>query len=295
MKLVTFVVDEQEKIGALKEHRIVDLREARILQLMFQGIQSDKAVAMASLEIPDSMIRFIEGGEATLATARGAQEFALKHADFGVIMRSLDDVKLKAPIPKPPMVLNMNGSMYRRFPVNGFKYKSVTGMIGPFDTIVVPKEISDFGAVFECELALVMGKKGRRVPNDESAFDYIYGYTVYNDVTDYGKQMKGEFNYKLYDTFCSIGPCIVTKDEIEDPYNLTKRAWVNGQLATECNPKAVRMIPEFVAEPAKTFTLYPGTVISTGAPNSGRLKHGDIVELEIDKIGRMRFPVIVED
>lgn len=170
----------------------------------------------------------------------------------------------------------------------------MTGMIGPFGTIVVPKEISDFGAVFECELALVIGKKGRRIANDESAFDYVYGYTVYNDVTDYGKQIKGEFNYKLYDTFCSIGPCIVTKDEIEDPYNLTKRAWVNGQLATECNPKALRKIPEFVAEPAKTFTLYPGTIISTGAPNAGRLKHADVIELEIDRIGRMRFPVIVE-
>lgn len=295
MKLVTFVVDGLEKIGVLKEQRVIDIKEARTLQLIFQGMSPSEAIKKASNEIPDCMVEFIEGGEKTLAIAGEAADFALKHVRFDRVLRRMENVKLKAPIPKPPMVLNMNGSMYRPFPVSGFKYKSVTGMIGPFDTIVIPREISDFGAVFECELALVIGKRGRRIANDESAFDCVFGYTVYNDVTDYGKQMKGVFNFKIYDTFCSIGPCIVTKDEIENPYNLTKRAWVNGQLATDCNPKALRKIPEFVSEPSQTLALHPGTIISTGAANAGRLKHGDVVELEIEKIGRMRFPVISEE
>lgn len=296
MKLVTFVVDGNEKLGTLKAHGVIDIREARALQLLYQGLPVDKAVEKACCEIPDCMIKFIEGGEETLAIAKEAEKFALEHKEFGSILHHLKDVTLKPPVPRPPMVLNTNGSLYRPFAVSGFKFKSTTptGLIGPFGTIVIPKEISDFGAVFECELAIVIGKKGRRIANDRTAYDYVYGYTVYNDVTDYGKQIEGIFNFKICDTFCSIGPCIVTKDEIKNPHNVTKRAWVNGKLATECNPEALRKIPEFVSAPSKTFTLHPGTIISTGAPNAGRIKPGDVIELEIPEIGKMRQPVIAE-
>lgn len=294
MKLVTFVVDENEKLGALEENRVIDLREARILQLLSQGLKVDEAVRRACCEIADCMVRFIEGGEETLAIAKEAEEFALKHEEFGRALYYLKDIELRAPIPKPPMVLNMFGSLYRPFPVSNFQFKSLTGLIGPNDPIVIPKEISDVGAVYECELAIVIGKKGRRIPNDASAYDYVYGYTMYNDVTDYGGQIENRFNRKIYDTFCIIGPCIATKDEIGDPYSLTKRVWVNGQSATDVNPEALREIPEFVSFPSRTLTLHPGTIISTGAPNAGRIKPGDIVELEITKIGKMTNPVVAE-
>jgi 2-keto-4-pentenoate hydratase/2-oxohepta-3-ene-1,7-dioic acid hydratase in catechol pathway len=152
-----------------------------------------------------------------------------------------------------------------------------------------------FGAVFENEIGIIVGKKGRRIPEDESAYDYIYGYTVYNDVTDYGKQITGAFNSKIHDTFCPMGPCIVTKDEIEDPHDLIKRAWVNGLLAMETSTsEMLRKVPEFVSIPSRTLTLQPGCIISTGTPSTGRIMPGDELELEITKIGKIQNKVIVE-
>jgi len=240
------------------------------------------------------MIRFIEKGEEALAAARESQEFAIGRGELGKTVHLLENVKLKAPVPRPRMILNM-GNAYRPLEIKDFTFKPATCVIGPDEPIVIPKEISDFGAVFECEVGVVIGKKGRRIPNDETAFGHVYGYVVYNDITDYGRQMKGAFDMKVFDTFCPMGPCIVTKDEIKDPYSLTKRAWVNGQLATEINTREMlRKIPEFISVPSRTLTLQPGTVISTGAANTGRLKPGDILELEISEIGRMKNPVVAE-
>lgn len=294
MKLVTYVFDDCERIGSLNGDRVVDLREARALQLLSQGLPAKEASRKACADIPNCMIRFIEGGGEALAAARESQEFAIGSEELGKTAHLLENVTLKAPVPRPRMILNM-GNAYRPLEIKDFTFKPVTCVIGPDEPIVIPKEISDFGAVFECEVGVVIGKKGRRVPNDETAFDHVYGYVVYNDITDYGRQMRGAFDMKIFDTFCPMGPCIVTRDEIKDPYSLTKRAWVNGQLATETNTREMlRKIPEFISVPSRTLTLQPGTVISTGAANTGRLKPGDILELEISKMGRMKNPVVAE-
>jgi 2-keto-4-pentenoate hydratase/2-oxohepta-3-ene-1,7-dioic acid hydratase in catechol pathway len=240
------------------------------------------------------MVRFIETGEEGLTKAQESQDYAIKNSEISNAVHLLEDVKLKAPVPRPPMILNM-GNAYRPAKIDSFTFKPLTGVIGPSDPIVIPKEISDFGAVFECEIGIIIGKKGRRIPNDEAAYDYVYGYTIYNDVTDYGRQMKGAFNMKIFDTFCPMGPCITTKEEIEDLYSLTKRAWVNGQLATQRSTKEMlHKIPEFISVPSMTLTLQPGTVISTGAANTGRIRSGDVLELEITKMGRISNPVIAE-
>ena len=294
MKLVRFSVNNKEKIGVLAGDYVVDLREARSLQWLSLGLSIDEVIQKVHKEIPDRMITFIKGGEETLAIAKEATDFVMKNADFGKAKYFLKEVKLMAPIPKPSMILNM-GNAYRPFPLNGFTFKPITGVIGPDESIVIPKEISDFGAVWEIEIGIVIGKKGRRIPNNETAYDYIYGYTIYNDVTDYGKQIEGTFGSKLHDTFCPMGPCIVTKDEIEDPHNLIKRTWVNGQLASEKSTQGMfHKIPEFVSIPSQTLTLLPGTIISTGASDSGRIKSGDIIEFEITKIGKLRNTVITE-
>jgi len=294
MKLVRFITNNKIKVGALTGDYVIDLREARSLQLLSFGLSIEDALQRGYDEISDCMIDFIEGGEETLKIAREATDFAMKNTDYRKVKHLLKDVKLLAPIPKPPMILNM-GNAYRPFPLNGFTFKPVTGVVGPNDPIVIPKEISDFGAVWEIEIGIVIGKKGRRIPNNETAYDYVYGYTIYNDVTDYGKQIGEIFGSKIHDTFCPMGPCIVTKDEIEDPHNLIKRAWVNGKLASERSTrKMMHKIPEFVSIPSQTLTIIPGTIISTGASDSGRIKSGDIVELEITKIGKIRNPVITE-
>lgn len=294
MKLVRFSVKNKEKIGVLERDYVVDLREARSLHLISLGFSLEEAFQKGLKEIPDCMLDFLEGGEVTLTLAREAKDFVMKNPEFGKAKYLLKDVKLLAPIPRPSMILNM-GNAYRPFPLYNFTFKPVTGVIGPDDPIVIPKEISDFGAVWEIEIGIIIGKKGRRIPNNETAYDYIYGYTIYNDITDYGKQIDGIFGSKLHDTFCPMGPCIVTKDEIEDPHNLIKRTWVNGQLASERSTgEMFHKIPEFVSLPSQTLTLLPGTIISTGASDSGRIKPGDMIELEITKIGKIKNPVITE-
>ncbi len=294
MKLVRFSVNNKEKIGVLAGDYVVDLREARSLQWLSLGLSVDEVIQKVHKEIPDRMISFIEGGEETLAIAQEATDFVMNNPKFGKAKYFLKEVKLLVPIPQPSMILNM-GNAYRPFPLNGFTFKPITAVIGPDEPIVIPQEISDFGAVWEIEIGIVIGKKGRRIPNNETAYDYVYGYTIYNDVTDYGKQIEGTFGSKLHDTFCPMGPCIVTKDEIEDPHNLIKRTWVNGQLASEKSTQGMfHKIPEFVSIPSQTLTLLPGTIISTGASDSGRIKSGDIIEFEITKIGKLRNTVITE-
>jgi 2-keto-4-pentenoate hydratase/2-oxohepta-3-ene-1,7-dioic acid hydratase in catechol pathway len=261
---------------------------------MSKSLSKKDAYEKASIDVPSCMIRFIEMGEEALTNAREIQDFAIKSNDIGTFTNLLIDVQLEAPVPKPPLIVNM-GNAYRPMIIDSFTLKPQTGVIGPGEPVVIPREISDFGAVFECEIGLVVGKKGRRVLNDDEAYDYVYGYTIYNDVTDYGRQIKNIFDMKIFDTFCPMGPCITTKDEIQDPYNLTKKAFVNGQLATQRNTKEMlHKIPEFISVPSRTLTLQPGTIISTGAANAGRIRPGDMLELEIAGIGRMRNPVIGE-
>jgi len=295
VKLVTFVVDDRQRVGILKGEHVIDLREARTLQLLSEGSSVEEAAQRACGEVPDCMISFIRGGRETMAVAGESVEFAVENMGFGKVVYSLRDVKLRAPIPEPSMILNM-GNAYRPFEIRGFSWKPVTGVTGPDEPIVIPREITDLGACYECEIGVIIGREGRRIPNDETAYDYVFGYTVYNDVTDYGKQMGGTFDSKLHDTFCPMGPCIVTRDEIGDPHNLIKRAWINGQLATERSTRdMLHKIPEFVSIPSRTLTLQPGTIISTGAPDVGRIIPGDILELEITKIGKIRNPVIAEE
>jgi 2-keto-4-pentenoate hydratase/2-oxohepta-3-ene-1,7-dioic acid hydratase in catechol pathway len=240
------------------------------------------------------MIRFIEKGEEGLRIAKESQEFALKNEGRGANVYSLKDVKLKAPIPRPPMILN-SGNAYRPFKITSFSFKPVTGVVGPDEPIIVPKESTDFGPVFEPEIGVIIGKKGRRIPDDKTAYDYIYGYTIYNDITDYGRQMNNVFDMKIFDTFCPMGPFIATKDEIEDPHNLVKTVWVSGHLAGKRSTREMlRLVPEFLSVASQTLTLLPGTVISTGAPYSGRIKPGDTLEIEITKLGRLSNPVIAE-
>jgi len=294
MKLVTYAWKGNEKVGLLDGDHVIDLREARTLLLLSQGLSVEDALQRASQEIPSCMIGLVEGGEETLAIARDSQHFVKKNEGFGKAVHLLRDVKLRPPIPRPPMILNM-GNAYRPMKIGGFTFKPVTGVVGPDDPIIIPKEISEHGAVFEPEIGVVIGKRGRRIPNDKTAYDYVYGYTIYNDVTDYGRQMKGVFDMKIFDTFCPMGPCIATKDEIDDPHNLIKRAWINGQFAGERSTQEMLcLVPEFVSVSSQTLTLQPGAVISTGAPFSGRIKPGDILEIEITKIGRMKNPVIAE-
>ena len=180
---------------------------------------------------------------------------------------------------------------------------SITGHEGP---IILPAAGPDH-VDYEAELAVVIGKKAKNVMPDE-VMDYIMGYTCANDVSarDWQFEMqKGQWaRGKSFDTFCPLGPWIVTKEEIEDPNNLSIRAILNGQTVQESRTSnMIFNIQQIVSNLSRSMTLLPGTVILTGTPEGVGftrqpplfLKAGDIVSIEIEKIGTLTNRVVRED
>jgi 2-keto-4-pentenoate hydratase/2-oxohepta-3-ene-1,7-dioic acid hydratase (catechol pathway) len=180
---------------------------------------------------------------------------------------------------------------------------SITGHEGP---IILPAAGPDH-VDYEAELAVVIGKEAKNVMPDK-VMDYIMGYTCANDVSardwQFEKQ-KGQWaRGKSFDTFCPLGPWIVTKEEIEDPNNISIRAILNGQTVQESRTSnMIFNIQEIVSNLSRSMTLLPGTVILTGTPEGVGftrqpplfLKTGDIVSIEIEKIGTLTNKVVRED
>ena len=142
---------------------------------------------------------------------------------------------------------------------------------------------------YESELAIVIGKTAKNIKKSDAA-DYIFGYTCLNDVTARDLQAK-DVQYtraKGFDTFAPLGPYIET--EIENPSNLQIRGWLNGELKQSSDTSNLIFGPyELVEFISGIMTLFPGDIISTGTPSGiGTLNHGDIFEIEIENIGRLK-------
>lgn len=154
---------------------------------------------------------------------------------------------------------------------------------------------------YEAELAVVIGKRARRVSAFD-AYDYVFGYTCLNDVSarDLQKADGQWVRAKSLDTFCPIGPVVVTADEIPDPHNLSIQSWVNGDLRQSSNTKhLIHNVPNLVAFLSAAFTLEPGDIITTGTPGGVGLHRnpptflqpGDHVVVEVESIGRLENTV----
>ena len=165
--------------------------------------------------------------------------------------------------------------------------KPSTAVIGPEDTIIVPKG-SDGRVDYECELAVVIGKTAKNVPESD-AKNFIFGYTCANDVTErvYQKEDGQWTRAKGFDTFAPLGPMIVTDIEPDD---LKIETYVNGQLKQSSNTNSMIFgVPKLVSFISQVMTLLPGDVIFTGTPGGiGRIKPGDEVEVKIEKIGTLK-------
>ena len=181
--------------------------------------------------------------------------------------------------------------------------KTPNVLIGPGEPIVIPAFLKDYHfeelrTDYEGELAVIIGKKGKNVPAGE-AMDYVFGYTCINDVSQRNLQTgdrSGWFRGKSLDTFGPVGPRIVLRDDIPDPQNLHIECRLNGKTVQDSNTKhMIFPIAETIAFISKNFTLMPGDLIATGTPSGvGRIKHGDVVEVEIEGIGILSNPVIEE-
>jgi len=176
----------------------------------------------------------------------------------------------------------------------------------PGGPILLPRRLRSDQVDYECELAIVIGKTCRNVSR-ERAFDHILGYTCANDVSARDWQRNGGGGQwcrgKTFATFCPLGPAIVTTDEIPDPSGLRIRTLLNEQTMQDCTTADMIFdVPAIVEFFSASMLLRPGTVIHTGTPHGVGvarkppvfLKAGDIVSVEIDRIGTLSNPVAEE-
>src|SRR5690606_30561637 len=178
-------------------------------------------------------------------------------------------------------------------PINAF-HKSPNAVIGDGDTMVLP----DVPATIfegEAELALVIGKRASHVPAAE-AMDYVFGYTNFIDGSARGLPPAGNTFYQMKsrETFCPIGPYLVTKDEIADPQKLQIRLWNNGVLMQNFNTDDMaHKIPRCIEWVSSIHTLEPGDILATGTNHRGLnpFMDGDRIELECEGLGRLTIHV----
>ena len=184
--------------------------------------------------------------------------------------------------------------------------KTANTVIGHGNVVERPDRAGSTKLDYECELAVVIGKECKNVPA-EQALDYVAGYTCANDISARDWQMEwggGQFcRGKSFDTFCPLGPVLVTADEISNPNALEISTRVNGERVQHSNTEDMIFdVPALIAFLSASTTLHPGTVLITGTPSgvgAGRnpplwLQPGDTVSVEIENIGTLVNPVVAE-
>jgi len=177
--------------------------------------------------------------------------------------------------------------------------KAPDTVVGPYDTVLVPRasEKTDW----EVELAVVIGRTARYLGSHEEALAHVAGYAVAHDVSERAFQIErgGQWDKgKNCETFNPLGPWLVTADEVPDPQTLALKLWVNGELKQNgTTADQIFPVAEVVRYVSQFMTLYPGDVINTGTPAGVAMGHpepkpylraGDVVELEIEGLGRQR-------
>lgn len=232
---------------------------------------------------------------------------------FSVTDRVLPVEKWLSPIvPRDILCIGVNYRAHAaetgsQLPTNPMLFIKASGTLNdPFAPVVVPGISKSVD--YEAELCVVIGKKAKNVSR-ETALDYVFGYTCANDVSarDWQREKElggGQFaRGKSFDGFCPIGPWIVTKDEIPNPNALNIKCFVNGEeRQNSTTGDMVFDVPTLISSLSSTLTLHPGAVILTGTPSGvamGRtpspwLKGGDVVRVELEKIGVLENPFVAE-
>jgi 2-keto-4-pentenoate hydratase/2-oxohepta-3-ene-1,7-dioic acid hydratase in catechol pathway len=312
MKLVTYRHGRKAaRVGALADdHLILDLA----------ALAADLAVERGAARhgrggFPRTMLELIAGGARALDEAREAVEHGhvvlerrgrdgLIAGTFGI---DASRARLEAPIPRPPRNVICLGRNYAehaaergaeapKHPV--YFTKAPECVVAPGAGVVHHGVTSELD--YEVELAAVIGVGGQQIDRG-SALAHVFGYTIVNDVTarDVQKRHQQWFHGKSMDTFCPMGPVLVTADEIPDPQVLAIAMRVNGETRQSSHTsKMIFPVDECIAVLSQGFTLIAGDVIATGTPDgvgaaSGRfLKVGDEMEAEVERIGVLRNTIV---
>ncbi len=240
---------------------------------------------------PVAMNRLI----ASFGVLRGSLEAAARGQG-----RKLSEARLLTPIPWPNKIIaypvNYHehgiemGSSYRANN-QGFFLKPPSALSGPADSIVLPVN-ANRRIDHECELAVIVGREGRDIPRADYR-DYVFGYSCLIDAVIRGKEER--VTRKGFDTFCPVGPWIVTADEVGDAAShLQGRLWVNGELKQDANTRDLVLdIPGMLEMASSVMTLYPGDIIATGTPAGvGPMQPGDKVKIEFERVGSMTLDVV---
>jgi 2,4-didehydro-3-deoxy-L-rhamnonate hydrolase len=279
MKLIRFGEKGNEKPGLWQDSRIVDLPS------IFPNI-------------PDI-------GEAFFRD--GWLEKVKQVNDSGEEM----DVRVGCPIHRPGKIICLGKNYAAHAKETGLDVpkrpllfcKTSNALNGPFDPIVLPT--SSLQIDWEVELAVVIGREGKRI-EEEKSFDFIAGFTVFNDVSGRDAQFaEGQwFRGKSFDTFAPVGPFLVTMDELGGPEsirNLRLTTHVNGELMQDGNTKdMIFNLPDIIADISQDITLVPGDIIATGTPSGVgffrdppiSLKVGDVITCSVENIGTIENEVI---
>jgi 2-keto-4-pentenoate hydratase/2-oxohepta-3-ene-1,7-dioic acid hydratase in catechol pathway len=296
LKLVRYRDTEGEDYGTLMNNRIVCL---------------PKLAKRLNKEFPKRLEDFIDlgtkGVEETEKTIEKAKESDIEHASL-----SVNEISLLAPIAFPPKIVCL-GLNYRdhaaeqsaAIPDEPIIFiKPHTTIIGPNENIVKPSFVRQLD--YEAELAIVIGRKAKNISVSE-AKSHIFGYTIMNDISARDIQFKDKqwTRGKSFDTFAPTGPCITTINQLEDTSDLSIRTWVNKELRQNSTTKnMVFNIYEIVHHLSLIMTLEPCDIIATGTPagvgfamkpQPKFLQAGDIVRIEVEKIGILENTVVEEN
>lgn len=272
------------------------------------GVEQEGGLDVVDLKaydpsMPSTIKELLELGDKGLESAQGA-------LDSGQCVVKRSDIKLLSPLLAPEKVVCV-GMNYRdhcieqnapipKEPIIFSKFPSA--ITGPYDDIMLPSESQEVD--WEVELAFVIGRKGKHI-KEEDALSYVAGFTVANDVSAREWQMKRNGRQwllgKTFDSFCPLGPALVTTDAVTDPHKLGIRCLVNGEIVQNSNTDQMIFGTEkLVAWVSKFVTLSPGDVFLTGTPPGVGvfrtpavfLKKGDVVECQIDQLGSIINKVV---
>ena len=316
MKLVTFIHQDKERIGAVDNlGRIVDLHRAYASHL--QKVESTSAGdRLAEIVLGRDMVEFLKRGNEALAAARNALDHIASYDVNGGGVFDRGQVRLKSPVPRPGALISAGKNFSdhvaemasKKGPTAPVAFLKLPGtVIGPEDDIPHPSEVKNLD--YEVELAIVIGKPCIDV-SEEEALNYVAGYSAFNDISARdvirGENKNGiHLMGKSFPGFAPMGPYLVTTDEIPDPQNLKLRLSVNGEIRQDSNLSyMIFKIRDMIAYWSQ-MGLNPGDVLTTGTPRgvaAGRkpdqapwwLKPGDVVEAEVENIGLLTNRIVAE-
>ncbi len=295
MKFVSFKTNNQNSYGILSENENSIWNLSSINDRIYSGKL-----------LPKTLLEGIEEGEQFLENVRTCLNDLPDQNEEHVL--AISEIEFLAPIPKPRKNIMCVGKNYREHAIEmGSEAdipehimiftKAPTSVIGHQDQINSHETLTN-QLDYEGELAIIMGRNGYQI-DEQDALDYIFGYTILNDVTarDLQKKHKQFFIGKSLDTFCPIGPYIVTKEMVSNPQQLNIETKVNGEVRQSSDTsQMIFSIPTIISTLSQGMTLEAGDIIATGTPagvgkgfNPPRfLKSGDEIEIVVEQVGILK-------